>query len=85
MELRHLRRFIAVAEEPHFARAAERLHIEQSGLSRTIKELEKDLGEQLFIRSSRRTYLLELTSTEKSWMASVSWDYPTAKLSMRRR
>jgi DNA-binding transcriptional LysR family regulator len=57
MELRHLRCFIAVAEELHFARAAERLHIEQSPLSRAIKELEEDLCAQLFVRTTRSTRL----------------------------
>jgi DNA-binding transcriptional LysR family regulator len=57
MELRHLRCFMAVAEELHFARAAERLHIEQSPLSRAIKELEEDLGAQLFVRTTRSTRL----------------------------
>jgi DNA-binding transcriptional LysR family regulator len=68
MELRHLRCFLAVAEELHFARAAERLHIEQSPLSRTIKELEEELGAQLFVRTSRST---RLTLAGKLLMESV--------------
>ncbi|MET2522937.1 LysR substrate-binding domain-containing protein [Ralstonia sp. SM1884_UCD616_TZ26] len=68
MEFRHLRCFMAVAEELHFARAAERLHIEQSPLSRTIKELEEDLGAQLFVRTSRST---RLTRAGKLFLAHV--------------
>ena len=57
MEFRHLRCFLIVAEELHFARAAERLHIDQSPLSRTIKELEEELGARLFVRTTRSTQL----------------------------
>jgi DNA-binding transcriptional LysR family regulator len=46
-EIRHLRCLLEVAEEVHFARAAERLHIEQSLLSPAIKDLEHDLDAQL--------------------------------------
>jgi DNA-binding transcriptional LysR family regulator len=59
MELRHLRYFIAVAEELHFTRAAARLHVAQSAVSEQVRQLEQEMGVRLVNRTKRTVSLTD--------------------------
>ena len=65
MELRQLATFVAVAEESSFTRAAERLHVVQSAVSASVRNLEKELGTRLFDRS---THTVKLTDAGNALM-----------------
>ena len=68
MELRHLRYFVAVAEEENVSRAAVKLHVSQPGISRQIHDLEDEIGFQLFERSAKS---LRLTAAGKVFLGEA--------------
>jgi DNA-binding transcriptional LysR family regulator len=68
VELRHLRYFIAVAEELNFSRAAQRMHMAQPPLSAAIRQLERDLGVELFVRTTRE---VKLTDAGRAFLAGA--------------
>jgi len=85
MELRHLRYFVAVAEELNFTRAAERLGISQPPLSLQIRQLEKELGTPLFLRRARSVELTDAGRLLLEEARVILKQVETAKSGVRRR
>ena len=85
MELRHLRYFVAVAEELHFTRAAERLGIKQPPLSLQIRQLEQEIGTPLFRRLTRGVELTESGMLLLEKARNILRDVEQTKVSVQRR
>lgn len=83
MELRHLRYFDALAETLNFTRAAERLHVTQSTLSHQIRQLEEELGAELFDRSTRHVRLTEAGELLRSHTTSALRQIDQAMAALR--
>jgi len=79
MELRHLRSFAVLAEERHFGRAAGLLHLAQPALSQQVKQLERELGVELFTRTTRRVELTEAGTRLVDHARSVLADVDRAR------
>ncbi len=84
MELRHLRYFLAVAQELNFTKAATRLFISQPPLSRQIKELENQIGAQLFERSNKQVALTEAGKYFKEAVTTQLHDLESIMLKTRK-
>src|SRR3954471_24391134 len=83
MELRHLRYFVAVAEELHFRRAAERLHVAQPAVSEQLRKLEAELGVRLLNRTQRSVSLTDAAASLQTAARRVLLQADVARLPAR--